>query len=153
MSFFLCFFSRVLSAQDIKHWISNLSAPNNKKLCNYIIKMSGRHLFCFRSFLIMEKRITPTDKLQYFSHSGTSYWCWSESTDSWKQARVSHGWLFWPLINVTLICDTLLIKNLRDGVCLCYLSVFFLWFLSLRLCSKNRFGFSPSVARTFFFSL
>lgn len=35
----------------------------------------------------------------------------------------------------------------------CYLSVLFLWFSLLRLCSANRLGFSASVERTFFFSL
>lgn len=52
--------------------------------------MSGRLLFCFRSFLIMEKRMTPTDKVQYFSHRGTSNKCWSESTGEPGNVHVCH---------------------------------------------------------------
>lgn len=75
MSFFLWFFSQ--GTEYTRH-----------KTLNF--KVGCQADFYFRSFLIMQNRMTPTDKLQYFSHRGTSFWCWSESTGVPGNKHVYH---------------------------------------------------------------
>lgn len=65
-----------------------------------------------------------------------SYCCYLDALQCGNSPCLSDLWHFYDHVDV-----------------FCYLSVLFLWFSLLRLCSANRLGFSASVDRTFFFSL
>lgn len=145
--FLLGLSSRVLMAPDIKPWISSVHNSNKKQNISISVHFKGCQAnFGFASFLIMEKRRT-------------------NSSAPVQGPATGAGWrpLVWLDTSLCVTCSRLSYFHLllsshywsRTSVkaCVCAPCQSFLWFSLLRLRSENRFGFSPRVTRTFFFSL